>query len=356
MSEEQKALVEFIGKAEERFKNAPVWMHFEQEQSYAVQHLLANEFLFKTALNNKASLLSAMSNVASIGLSLNPAKKQAYLVPRKGVVCLDPSYMGMCDLAIQSGSIDFVQAKSVYANDEYVNNGIDQMPTHKYQAFSDRGEMVGVYCVARTTKGAYLTTEMSKAKIDEIKGRSESAKKGHGPWMTDYEEMAKKSVVRQAFKLWPKTESLERLAMAVDLSNQNEEFEPLLTSPEIHGYSEDQKKHFDMLITNSDSIGMFCLMTSLDEGVQTSLYNSFEKGTIGKYKKIVTNLITEGQSRITDIKTVIEEAAESGDDLAANELLENISQEAIDYIKANTSADVREFVDLCREAQSSTLS
>lgn len=344
---EQQALVEFIGKAEERFKNAPIWMRFEQEQSFAIQQLTANDFLYKTAAANPASLLSAMSNVASIGLSLNPAKKQAYLVPRKGVVCLDPSYMGMCDLAIQSGSIVFVQAKTVHAEDVYVNNGIDAMPTHSYQAFKDRGEIVGFYCVAKTSAGDYLTTEMSKEKVDGIMARSEAAKANKGPWITDYEEMAKKSVVRQAFKLWPKTDTLERLAMAVDLSNQNEEFEPLLTSPELHDYSEDQKKYFDEMITNNDAIGMYCFLNSLDEGVRISLHNSFQKGTITKYKGIVSKLETEGSHKLADIRLVINESIQTGDDMACKELLADIPQEAIDYLKNNGSDELRQYIDTC---------
>ena len=344
---EQVKLIEFIGKAEERFKNAPAWMRFDQEQSFAIQQLTANEFLEKTARANPVSLLSAMSNVASIGLSLNPAKKQAYLVPRKGVVCLDPSYMGLCDLATQSGSISFVQAKTVREKDTYVNNGIDEKPTHIYQAFGDRGGIVGVYCVAKTHDGNYLTSELEKPKIDAIMGRSEAAKKGGGPWITDYEEMAKKSVVRQAFKLWPKTETMERLALAVDLSNQNEDFEPLPTSPELTQFTTEEKKYFDSLITSNDSIRMFVFMTSLESGVQTSLFNSFEKGSIGKYKQVVRDLTEKGRNQMTDIIEAIKGAAETGDDLAAKELLSDLSSEAIEYIKGNVQPEIVKFINEC---------
>jgi len=280
--EKQTSLVEFIGKAEKKFLNAPVGMVFEQEQSYALQLFAANEFLEKIARANPLSLLSAMANVASIGLSLNPAKKQAYLVPRKGVICLDPSYMGMCDLAIQSGMIEFVQAKIVCKNDTYTNKGVDKEPLHEYSPFEDRGELIGVYCVAKTAKGDYLTTEMTKDKIDEIMNRSEAGKKKKGPWMTDYNEMAKKSVIRNSFKTWPKTETLDRLAMAVEISNQNEEFEPLPTSPNIEQVNEEQKAYYDQMIENSDGMGMFCFKESISEGIWISLYNSFEKGSKGK--------------------------------------------------------------------------
>jgi recombination protein RecT len=38
--------------------------------------------------------------VAAIGITLNPASKLAYLVPRDGMVCLDISYMGLLHRAV----------------------------------------------------------------------------------------------------------------------------------------------------------------------------------------------------------------------------------------------------------------
>jgi len=338
-------LVSFIDRVEPKFEFAPPGMVFEQEKSFAIQLLNNNSYLEKTARQSPASLLAAMTNIASIGLSLNPAKKQAYLVPRKGMICLDPSYIGMCDLATQSGSIEFIQAKIVRSEDQYANKGVDVPPEHSYSPFGERGDIVGAYCVAKTSKGAYLTTEMTRAEIDGIKDRSEAGKKGSGPWMTDYSQMALKSVVRQAFKMWPKTQTMERLAQAVELSNQNEFFEPIANNPEIMDCTEDQKKFFDGLITAADDIGMFVFMTSLDHGVQTSLYNSFEKGSITKYKGIVSGMITSGSAQIRDCIQQIEESSASEDDLGVKEIVEDLSQEAIDYIREHASSEAVSFID-----------
>ncbi len=351
MSEEKQLTVyDYIDKAEPKFDHAPVGMLFEQEKSYAVQLFAANDYLEKVARQSPISLLSAMANVASIGLSLNPAKKQAYLVPRGGKICLDPSYMGMCDLAIQSGTLEFVQAKTVYSNDTYANNGVDDKPTHIFNAFQDRGEVVGFYCVAKTVHGDYLTTEMSKAETDDIKNRSESGKKGKGPWISDYNEMAKKTVIRQAFKLWPKTEKMDRMAQAVELSNQNEEFEPLTTAPELQEYSEEQKKYFDQLIEKSDAIGMFCFIKSIDSGVYMSLYNSFDKD-ITKYKRIIGDLEKSGAAQALECREAVEEAALAEDDLGVNEIMEDLPQDAVQWIRGNLSEEALSFVNsLAREA------
>jgi|TARA_R110000744_G_C19340348_1_gene559394 phage RecT family recombinase len=341
--EENQSLTHFLDRAEDRFTNAPIGILFNQEKSYALQLFAANEYLEKVALKSPFSLLAAMSNVASIGLSLNPAKKQAYLVPRKGKICLDPSYMGMVDLAIQSGMLVFVQAKIVCENDTYTNKGVDREPVHEYSPFGDRGALIGVYCVAKTARGDYLTTEMDKAKIDEIKGRSESGKQGKGPWMTDYNEMAKKTVMRNAFKTWPKTDTMDRLAMAVELSNQNEAFESLVTSPELDQYTDEQKKYFDQMIESSDAIGMFCFIQSIDAGIYMALYNSFASD-ITKYKRIVGDLEKSGGAQVLDCKQEIESLVEAEDEMGAKQVIEDLSTEAVNFIIDKTDDETRKFI------------
>lgn len=187
-------------------------LSFEREAEFAIQTIQGNEFATKIALNNRQSVVNAVTNIAAIGISLNPAKRQAYLVPRDGKICLDISYMGLMDLAMATGSIRWAQAELVYANDSFALNGFDNPPAHQYNPFSkDRGDVVGVYVVVKTADGDYLTTCMSRDDIDGIMNRSQSVKSGKSsPWKTDYGEMAKKTVVKRAYKYWPKTDRLEK--------------------------------------------------------------------------------------------------------------------------------------------------
>jgi recombination protein RecT len=186
-------------------------LNFEREAGFAIQILTANDYISKLAVNGKQSVVDAVTNVAAIGISLNPAKKQAYLVPRKGKICLDISYMGLIDLAVSAGSVLWAQADLVYQGDAFTLNGFDRPPTHSYNPFSsDRGPMVGAYAVVKTSSGDYLTETMSRGDIDAIKNRSESVKAGKSsPWDTDYGEMAKKTVVKRGSKYWPKTARLD---------------------------------------------------------------------------------------------------------------------------------------------------
>jgi len=187
-------------------------LNFEREAEFAIQTFQNNEYAAKIAMQNRQSVVNAVTNIAAIGISLNPAKRQAYLVPRDGKICLDISYMGLMDLAMATGSIRWAQAELVYSNDSFALNGMDQPPTHSYNPFSkDRGEVVGVYVVVKTADGDYLTTCMSREEIDGIMNRSQSVKSGKSsPWKTDYGEMAKKTVVKRAYKYWPKTDRLDK--------------------------------------------------------------------------------------------------------------------------------------------------
>ncbi len=208
-----QTISDYVYGAEATFQNVLVdrSITFEREAGFAIQILTAGDYIANLAAGDRQSVVNAVTNIAAIGISLNPAKKQAYLVPRKGKICLDISYMGLIDLAVQAGSILWAQADLVYANDAFTLNGFDKPPTHSYNPFSkERGEMVGAYVVVKTTSGDYLTDCMSREEIDAIKNRSESVKAGKSsPWDTDYGEMAKKTVVKRAYKYWPKTDRLD---------------------------------------------------------------------------------------------------------------------------------------------------
>lgn len=191
-------------------------INFEREAGFAIQILQNNDYTLKAAYENRQALVDAVTNVAAIGISLNPARKQAYLVPRKGKICLDISYIGLLDLAIASGSIKWGQADLVREHDVFRSNGFDKAPTHSFDAFSkDRGEIVGAYVVVKTADGDYLTTTMTIDECYAIRDRSDAwknAKPGRskGPWETDPGEMIKKTVIKRGSKLWPKTDRLDK--------------------------------------------------------------------------------------------------------------------------------------------------
>lgn len=190
-------------------------IEFDREKGFALQILGGNDYLCKIAMSNPDSLRNAVTNISAIGISLNPASKQAYLVPRDGKVCLDISYMGTMHIAQQTGAIQWGQAVIVCEKDAFELQPIGLAPMHKYNPFdADRGAIVGCYVVVKTDTGDFLTNAMSIGKILAIRDRSSAwkawlAKKTKCPWVTDEDEMIKKSVVKNASKYWPRRERLD---------------------------------------------------------------------------------------------------------------------------------------------------
>lgn len=245
-------IVEFVKQQEPLFCGALTeqTVTWAKESQFAIQYFQKNDFLAKTALSNPTSAQNAIINVAAIGITLNPASKLAYLVPRDGMVCLDISYMGLLHLAQSTGSIKWGQCKLVYSADTYESNGLDSAPTHKYNAFGERGEVVGGYCTVKTADGDYLTEEMS---LIEIKAVEATSKAKNGPWKTFWEEMARKTIVKRASKYWPKA---QRLDNAIHLLNEDEGMhqEPVMPYKSEEDIREDERKRQQEIIEHVQAL------------------------------------------------------------------------------------------------------
>lgn len=206
-------------------------VNFKKEASFALQILKGNEYLARIAAANQDSLKTAILNVAAIGLSLSPVEKLAYLVPRKGTVCLDISYRGYVQLAVDVGSIKWAHAEIVCENDTFKLRGLGVEPLHNFEPFGERGKIVGAYCIGKTHDGDYLTSLMTWPEIESIRNRSESWKayvkdnSKLNPWVTDESEMIKKTVIRRAYKSWPMTNTRARFDKAIDVTSEADPIE-----------------------------------------------------------------------------------------------------------------------------------
>ena len=170
----------------------------------------------KLAETTPQSFLGAMMTAAQLGVEPNTPLGQAYLIPyrNKGVMeCqFQLGYKGLIDLAYRSGEISIIQAQMVYSEDSFTYSfGLE--PTLKHiPATGDRGEPVYVYAMFKTKEGGYGFEVMS---IEEIRIFAQKYSKAYdnGPWQTNFEEMAKKTVLKRVLKYAPlKTEFLRGLA------------------------------------------------------------------------------------------------------------------------------------------------
>jgi recombination protein RecT len=202
-------------------------LNYKEEASFALQILDQSDYICKIAKANPDSLKRAILNVAIIGLSLNPYKREAYLIPRKNQICMDISYIGYINLYLQIGAIKFAIAELVYANDRFKWKGPTARPIHEADIFQDRGTMMGGYVLAQTPAGDWIVTYMPLDDIHKRRDRSESYKANSGPWKSDYIAMVKKTLLRNARTSWPAAVS-DRIAAAERVV---EEADPLLLAP-----------------------------------------------------------------------------------------------------------------------------
>ncbi len=215
-----------IKKSEEKFREvAEKTVNYERECIFAMQALMKTDFAMQTANKNPKSVHLAMINVASTGLTLNPAHGYCYLVPRDGAIVLDISYRGLLKIATDTGSIRWGRAEVVYEGDTFEYLGPAKEPIHKCNPFKrkDDDQIIGVYCIAKTSDGDILTEIMDSDELDKVRGKSMSyAKKKSGPWVEWYGQMAKKAVIKRAKNTWPHTERAEKLNLAVEMANEAE--------------------------------------------------------------------------------------------------------------------------------------
>lgn len=166
----------------------------------------------------KESILASVMGACQLGLEPEPFLGQAYLVPfkRKGVLeaTLIPGYRGYIALARRSGEVQSVSAQVVYSKDHFVlQYGTDEKLEH-IPSDGDRGSPKGAYVVFKYKDGSYSFDYMTNDDIDKIRDRSKA--KDDGPWVTDWPEMAKKTVIRRHAKLAPLAVEIQRAAAMED--------------------------------------------------------------------------------------------------------------------------------------------
>ena len=172
------------------------------------------------------SFLAALMNAAQLGLEPNTSLGQAYLIPYRHDGILECQfqigYKGLIDLVYRNEMVQIIQAHCVYKNDVFSYEfGLEPKLIHR-PVLTDRGELQVVYAMFRLQNGGCGFEVMSKEEIDLYARRySQGINSDYSPWKTNYEEMAKKTVIKRVLKYAPVKTEFAR-AMTVDHAIQNE--------------------------------------------------------------------------------------------------------------------------------------
>lgn len=182
----------------------PKHVDAERMQRIALNVIRTNPKLLEC---NLPSLMGGVMEAAKLGLEPG-MMGQCYLIPfqnRKAQTTEAQfviGYRGLIDLVRRSGQVSTITAREVHENDEFsFEYGLEENIKHK-PALTDRGAIIAYYAIAKMKDGGHNFIVMSKQDIE--KHRDKHAKsKNFGPWVDEFDAMAKKTVLRQLIKYLP---------------------------------------------------------------------------------------------------------------------------------------------------------
>ena len=151
------------------------------------------------------SLMRCLLDLSAFGLE--PDGRRAHLIPYKDQCTLVIDWKGLAELAMRSGVIAKLHADVVCENDTFEYN-LGAITCHKIDFRKPRGEVYAVYALAQTKTGEVFVAVLGKEEIDSVMKRSQGYKsamqygKSH-PWLSDWNEMAKKTAFRRLSKWLP---------------------------------------------------------------------------------------------------------------------------------------------------------
>jgi recombination protein RecT len=147
------------------------------------------------------SFMSALMTLSQLGLE--PDGRLAHLIPFKNkkrgcTECqLIIDYKGLVALAMRSGIVSTIHADVVCDNDTFAYDK-GEIVTHRIDFKASRGSVYAVYVIITMKDGSKKAEVMAKYEVDSIRARSHAS--DSGPWVTDYNEMAKKTVFKRCSK------------------------------------------------------------------------------------------------------------------------------------------------------------
>ena len=152
----------------------------------------------KLAQCSQESFMQAMLTLSQMGLE--PDGRHAHLIPY-GKECQPiADYKGLVQLALRSDQVAKIHADVVCENDEFEYD-LGAIKKHKINFRRPRGDVFAVYALCEMKDGSVACEVLSKTDVELVRSRSRAG--SSGPWVTDWNEMAKKTAFRRLSKWLP---------------------------------------------------------------------------------------------------------------------------------------------------------
>jgi len=239
---QKETVAEFVGKVQDHLKTLNEESTITLPPNYSLGNAVRSAYLKlletkdksgKNALEvcTKPSITNAMLSMVIQGLS--PAKNQCYFVVYGNQLTLMRSYMGTVAVTKRLKGIKDVKAYCIYEGDEFETEYNVDTATIRITKFNPKFENVdiskikGAFAVIVGENGPVHTEIMSMAQIQ--KAWNQGYSKGNSGAHSNFtEEMAKKSVINRACKMFANTsDDADILIEAFNSTTENEGIDPV---------------------------------------------------------------------------------------------------------------------------------
>jgi recombination protein RecT len=166
------------------------------------------------------------SNVNGLGMAyLLPYGNKNHQTGQKDATLII-GYKGMIELARRSGEIRDISARAVHEGDEFsYSYGLGEELRHV--PCDKPGRLTYVYMVANFKDGGHYFNVMSLKEVEAARNRSKAGQRG--PWVTDFEAMAKKTVIRRSFPFLPVSVAAQSAAVSDETTpDYSDVFRPVI--------------------------------------------------------------------------------------------------------------------------------
>lgn len=142
------------------------------------------------------SILTSAAKAAILNLPIEPSLGFAYIVPFKTEATFILGYKGYIQLAIRTSAYDAINATEIYEGEEIIENRLTGEIKLNGKRTSD--EVIGYAAYFRLNNGFEKFKYMT---VDEVHDHAKKYSKSYGnkrsAWTTNFNDMGKKTVIRQ---------------------------------------------------------------------------------------------------------------------------------------------------------------
>lgn len=234
---------------------------------------------------NPISIYTAAATAAALDLPINQSLGFAWIVPYKGNASFQMGWKGYVQLALRTGQYKRINVVKVYEGQFKSYNALTEELNADFSQPS-KGKVIGYAAYFKLTNGfeklVYWDVETVRSH-----GKRYSKSFNNGPWKTDFDAMAMKTVLKNTISKWGIMSIEMQNAVIFDQSVQKQEGEaeyPDNKTIDIEAIDQEKEK-FRILDHINQSTNLLTLQKVRSVVSEYDLYSEYEE----KENELATN-------------------------------------------------------------------